>query len=67
MGGYYGMYVNKENGLMISSLPFEEKQKINENAITVCPFIYREYEFNTVTEQDFIEPDMTQYKLIENN
>lgn len=67
MGGYYGMYVNKENGLMISSLPFEEKQKINENAITVCPFIYREYEFDTVTEQDFIEPDMTQYKLIENN
>lgn len=67
MGGYFGMYVSKETGLMISSLPFEEKQKINKEAFTVCPFIYRVYEFDTVSEQDFIEPDITQYKLIENN
>lgn len=60
--GYFGMYVSKENGLLISTLPFERKD--GESSFIACPLMYHSYEFDSVTEEDFIEPDISQYEIL---
>lgn len=55
-----GMIVDKETGLMIGSvLAGTNNEPDNQESNCV-------YEFNNVTDEDFIEPDITQYEVIEN-
>ncbi|MCI9087602.1 MAG: hypothetical protein HFJ32_03495 [Clostridia bacterium] len=59
-----GVYINKENGLVMGSTEYEVdygdgiKRKVIGNEV--------EYEFGTVTEEDFIEPDISEYVSDEN-
>ncbi|MCI9413115.1 MAG: hypothetical protein HFJ31_01150 [Clostridia bacterium] len=56
-----GVYINKENGLVMGSAEYEVdygdgiKRKIIGQEI--------EYEFGTVTEEDFVEPDISKYQI----
>lgn len=56
-----GVYMNKENGLVMGSTEYEVdygdgiKRKVIGQEI--------EYEFGTVTEEDFIEPDISKYQI----
>lgn len=55
-----GMYVSKSNGLIISMLSYEVKE--SENGLkTRWPGAEYTYEFNTVTEEEFVEPDISEY------
>lgn len=53
------MYVEKDTGLLIKQVV---ATKNNEEKITTC-----EYKFDCVTDEDIIEPDISQYKIQENN
>lgn len=56
-----GMYVNKENGLVISSIESEvDNGQGSKTKYSGCEV---EYEFGTVTEKDFIEPDISKYEI----
>ncbi len=56
-----GVYINKKNGLVIGSTEYEVDygDGIKRKAIGQ----ELEYEFGTVTEEDFIEPDVNEYKI----
>ena len=55
-----GMVIDKETGLMIgSALAGTNNEPDNQESNCV-------YEFNNVTDKDFIEPDINQYEVIEN-
>lgn len=61
------IYVNKETGLIIS-VTAQEVESINQNnekVITRSPIVEYVYEFNNVTEEDFIEPNINEYEIIE--
>lgn len=55
------LYVNKETGLPISAIACEVKN--SDGGITRWPAADYVYEFNTVTETDFIEPDINEYEI----
>ena len=55
------MYVNKDTGLEISTMASEVKD-VDGNVERV-PGIEYKYEFGTVTEDDFIEPDISEYTI----
>lgn len=57
------MYVNKENGLVISSM--ESEVDNGQGSKTKYPGYEVEYEFGTVTENDFIEPNISEYEIEE--
>ena len=57
------MYVNKNNGLIISRIAFET-EFVNSEKGRVPSTEYK-FEFNNVTEEDFIEPDISEYEIIE--
>ena len=52
------MYINKETGLVEKIV---EKVK-NNNEISEISYSY-EYSFNTVTDNDLVEPDISEYKV----
>ena len=52
-----GMYIDKETGLEIYSNKKNSEEYVFETV----------YEFNTVTEEDFIEPDASEYKTMTRN
>lgn len=56
-----GVYINKKNGLVIGSTEYEVDygDGIKRKAIGQ----ELEYEFGTVTEEDFIEPDVNGYEI----
>jgi hypothetical protein len=58
-----GMYINRENGLVISSM--ESEVDNGQGSKTKYPGREVEYEFGTVTEADFIEPDISKYEIQE--
>lgn len=53
------LYVDKDTGLTIRDCEYEN----NSSGIGVMPTYSYEYEFDTVTENDFIEPDITEYQI----
>lgn len=55
------LYVNKETGLTISAIAHEVKN--SDGSISRWPAADYIYEFDTVTETDFIEPDINEYNL----
>lgn len=55
------LYVNKETGLPISTIACELKN--SDGGITRWPAADYIYEFNTVTETDFIEPNISEYEI----
>lgn len=63
--GFGGMYVNKDTGFPISTMAYEyedsnELQEDFPKREPVCEYIL---ELDTVTESDFIEPDISGYEL----
>lgn len=57
------MYVNKDTGLEISVMASEFKDA-DGNILRIPGAEYR-FEFGTVTEDDFIEPDISEYEIVE--
>lgn len=57
------MYVNKDTGLVISVMASEFKDA-DGNILRMPGAEYR-FEFGTVTEDDFIEPDISEYEIVE--
>lgn len=57
------MYVDENTGLLISTIASEFKDT-DGNIQRIAGAEY-EYEFDVVTEDDFIEPDISEYKVIE--
>ena len=55
------MYVSKDTGLTVTTLTQEAEN--SEKVIEKMPLIDSTYEFNTVTEHDFIEPDISEYEI----
>ena len=63
LGPYKMMYINKNNGLIISTMPFEtEFANLKKGRI---PSTEYKFEFDNVTEEDFIEPNISEYEIIE--
>lgn len=57
-----GMYINKDTGLPISIMGYEyESSSKGEDKIRSSILEYV-YEFNTVTEEDFVEPNLNEYQ-----
>lgn len=56
-----GAYISKETGLPISIIAYEYEDDNGKKGRTPASDYF--YEFNTVTEEDFIEPDITEYKI----
>lgn len=57
-----GMYFDKENGLMVGATECEVHYSDGITRIETGREI--EYEFGTVTEKDFIEPDINEYEIL---
>lgn len=56
-----GMYINKETGLIISTIAYElEDSDGTQGRWPAAEYVY---EFNTVSETDFIEPNIDEYEL----
>ena len=55
------MYVSKNTGLTLTTLTQEAEN--SDKVIEKMPLIDSTYEFNTVTEYDFIEPDISEYEI----
>ena len=58
-----GIYIDKETGLVLRSVTRTETMTDGDKFI--LPTIDYVYEFNTVTEEDFIEPDISEYDVQE--
>lgn len=58
-----GLYIDKETGLPIR-LPGGTIKSNKETTDIIKEF---DYKFDTVTDEDIQEPDITQYKIYENN
>lgn len=56
-----GMYLDKETGLPISYAGYETE--FTDSGLGRMPAAEYKYEFNTVTEEDFVEPDLSEYKV----
>lgn len=57
------MYVNKDTGLLISAMASEVE--VVDGSIQRIPGAEYEFEFGTVTEEDFTEPDISEYTIKE--
>ena len=56
-----GMYVNKSTGLPISSIAYEYKNSDGTRGrVPTSDYIY---EFNEVKEEEFVEPNIDEYKV----
>lgn len=58
-----GIYVDKETGLILRGITTTETMTDGDKF--VLPTNDYVYEFNTVTEEDFIEPDISEYEIQE--
>lgn len=58
-----GMYVDKNTGIVVNSIAYEVKY--TDGTKGRWPASENEYEFGTVTEKDFIEPDISEYEIEE--
>lgn len=56
-----GMYLDKETGLPISYAGYETE--FIDSGVGRIPAAEYKYEFNTVTEDNFVEPDLSEYKV----
>lgn len=56
-----GVYINKENGLVMGSTEYEVDYGDGIKRKAIGREI--EYEFGTITEEDFIEPDISKYQI----
>lgn len=57
-----GSYIDKETGLLISTIAYESKD--SDGNISRWPATERSYEFGTVTESDFTEPNREEYENV---
>jgi len=56
-----GTYISKQTGLQESTIAYETKY--SDGSVGRWPAAEYIYEFNTVTENDFIEPNMNEYNI----
>lgn len=61
--GSKGTYINKETGLQEATIAYEIEY--SDGNLGRWPAAEYEYEFDAVTEQDFIEPNINEYNKIE--
>ena len=59
-----GIYVDKETGITIRYAPNKRSDSGVEENIEITEFMY---EFDTVTEADFVEPNLSEYEVLDNN
>jgi len=55
-------YVDSNTGLMTGNMSYDEK--MSDGQIVRNPMVEYVYEFGTVTDADFIEPDISEYTII---
>ena len=60
---YKMMYVNKNSGLVISTLSYETEFANSDKGR--MPSAEYKFEFGTVTEKDFEKPDISEYRVSE--
>lgn len=60
----FGIIIEKETGLTVRD---QNGAMVNENGDEIPISIDYEYQFGTVTDEDLIEPDISEYKIQENN
>lgn len=58
-------YIEKQTGLLIRHIDTVNIEKQQE--IQAAWLQEYKYEFNTVTDEDFIEPDISEYEIVESN
>lgn len=60
-----GMYVEKDTGLPISVMGYEilNASEVSTDTKKRSPIYEYTYEFNTVTEEDFVEPNVSEYEV----
>mgnify|MGYP003371417865 FL=1 len=65
IGDKRDMYIDKNTGLPISVMAYELKSIDQENkqVVTRLPIVEYVYEFNNVTEEEFIEPNINEYEI----
>ena len=56
-----GIYIDKETGLPISCVGYETE--FTGSGVGRVPATEYKYEFNTVTEEEFVEPNISAYKV----
>lgn len=59
--GSIGMYINKETGLTVSTIGYEIEY--SDGSLGRWPAGEYVYEFGTVTEADFVEPNVSEYEI----
>ena len=60
----FNMYISKNTGLTVATLA--QDVEISEGVTVRMPLQQEAvYEFNTVTKDDFIEPDISEYEIIQ--
>lgn len=62
-GTYERVYIDKETGLMIGSSGYDSTLNVSGGDIMTMETIY---EYGTVTEEDFVEPDIDEYEVVDN-
>ena len=55
-----GVYIDKETGLLINSISYQ--YEYDDGVLTYSPLTTCKYEFGTVEDKDFIEPDINEYE-----
>ena len=64
IGGIYErVFIDKETGLMVGSSGYDSTLNISDGDIMTIETIY---EYGTVTEEDFNEPDSNEYEIVDN-
>lgn len=58
-----GLYIDKETGLCIRTTAYMSTD--SEGSKTLWPARDTEHEFGTVTEEDLVEPDISEYEIVE--
>ena len=62
--GEFAIYIEKETGLTVKN---KNGAIVNENGTEEPIVIDYEYKFDSVTDEDLVEPDISEYKIQENN
>lgn len=60
-----GMYISKNTGLLIATIAYDIEDGVSSN-LERWPASENKYQFGTVTQEDFMEPDINEYTVKEN-
>lgn len=60
-----GMDINKDTGLLVATIAYDI-ENCNSGNMKRWPASEIKYEFGTVTQEDFTEPDINEYTIKQN-